>query len=174
MPDRKSFSMNAFCAPRLTQPMMMISAGFAPCADTDTAATVAAIPARKKQITLRTCLPPEPREQPKNQEHNEPPSEWQVRRILVRRRPCGDPAGLENRQVDGIGHRFVPGVVRVHVIPRVEFRAHLSRGGGISQERIEVDDGVVGLAGPNPLVDGLTGRFALLTEVVRDGYPLER
>src|SRR5205814_7129314 len=67
---------------------------------------------------------------------------------------------LEQPQVDDVRHRLVSRIVHVQVVARVELRLNSCRCVRIADGRVEVDDAVVGFAGPDPLVDRLSLGFA--------------
>src|SRR5438034_4679556 len=82
-------------------------------------------------------------------------------------RLCGRRDRLEQREVDRLAHRLVPGVAWVQVIAGVERRAEGAGLRRIARGRVEVDHAVVGLARADPLVDGLTLGLADRGEVHR-------
>ena len=73
---------------------------------------------------------------------------------------AGGLADLEQGEVDRVRHRLVPGVARVQVIARIVRGQEFLRIARIARDLVEIDHRVVGVAGPNPAVDGLPLRFA--------------
>ena len=70
---------------------------------------------------------------------------------------------LEEIEVDGVGHRFVSGIVRMQVIARIVGGDELLRVAGIARHLVEIDDARRRPGGPNPLVD--RDRFASPTSL---------
>jgi hypothetical protein len=71
---------------------------------------------------------------------------------------CAGPA--EERQIDRIGHRLVSRVARMEVVAPIEALEELLRIARIARGLVEIDDAIVGVAGPNPLVECLALRLA--------------
>src|SRR6266550_6655318 len=67
----------------------------------------------------------------------------------------------EQRKVDGIGHRLISGVARMQIVARLVLREKFRRLIRIPDGRVEVDDPVVFLACPNPLVERRSFGLAL-------------
>src|ERR1044071_5041168 len=74
---------------------------------------------------------------------------------------------LEERQIDGVAHGGVAGVVRVEVIARVVLRQELGRRRGIARGLVHVHDAVVGAARADPFVERLPLRFTFRRVVGR-------
>jgi hypothetical protein len=65
------------------------------------------------------------------------------------------PEGVgKQAQVHGLGHRRIPGVIRVQVIAAVECRVEPVRPGRITQCALEVDNAVERARGSDPFIDG--------------------
>ena len=76
------------------------------------------------------------------------------------------PPALEQREVDRVGHRLLPGVAGVEMIARLVLRQESRRMTRVARRLVEVDDAVVGAAGSNPLVQRLALGFADLREYI--------
>lgn len=73
--------------------------------------------------------------------------------LVIDGRRTGRRRSPERVQVDGLGHRLHAGVVGVQVVSGVVGREYRVRVGRVGERAIEVDDRVVGTAGPDPVVD---------------------
>src|SRR5687767_9673341 len=67
---------------------------------------------------------------------------------------------LEQREIDRLRHRLVPGVAGMQVIAGIVEREEPRRMARVARGRVEVDDAVVGPAGTNPLIQRLSLGFA--------------
>src|SRR6476469_2932862 len=67
---------------------------------------------------------------------------------------------LEQRQVDGIGHRAIPGIVGVHVVAAVVGRQQPRRVARIAEHGVEVDHRIECSAGTDPVIDRLSPLLA--------------
>src|SRR2546423_12223620 len=76
-------------------------------------------------------------------------------------------ACLEEREIDRVPHRLIAGVARMEVVARIVLAEELLWIAGIARGIVEIDDAVVALAVPNPLVERLALRFAGLGVIVR-------
>ena len=77
------------------------------------------------------------------------------------------PLGVEEREVDGARHRLVAGVVRMQPVVGVEIGPELRRGIRVADGDVEVEDGIVLAAGPDPGVHRLPLGLALRSPVER-------
>jgi len=59
----------------------------------------------------------------------------------------------KNRQVEGIGHSLIAGVIGMNVIARIEFRTNPDGALRIAHYSIEIHDSIESLARTNPLID---------------------
>jgi hypothetical protein len=71
----------------------------------------------------------------------------------------------EERQIDAIGHRFVAVIFGMQVIPAVKGRRYMIRIGGVSNGLVEVNHGVKGSAGADPLIHRFALHFFRLGEI---------
>src|SRR5262245_47948013 len=65
----------------------------------------------------------------------------------------------ERREIDGVRHRLVSGVVGMQPVAGLEILAEFRGLFRIAHHRVEVDDAVVFTAGPDPLVEFLPPRL---------------
>src|SRR5437867_12627565 len=72
----------------------------------------------------------------------------------------------EQRQVDGVRHQAVPRLIGMQVVPRVGGRQEARGPLGVPERRVEIDDRVEGATAPDPSVDGLPRRLALVAVVL--------
>src|SRR5919204_5526360 len=82
----------------------------------------------------------------------------EVSPYLPRRRSRLSP--LEEREIDRLSHRLVSGVARVQVVAGIVRLEKLLGIVRVARRLVEIDDAIVGVPGPNPLVQSLTLFFA--------------
>src|SRR5438046_9875424 len=59
----------------------------------------------------------------------------------------------KDRQVEGVGHSLIAGIIGMNMIARIEFRSNSNRALRIAHNGIEVHDSVESFARADPLID---------------------
>ena len=76
--------------------------------------------------------------------------------------------GSKQLQVERLGHRGVPYVVRMKKVARIVSRKEPRRRIWVPNHRVKIDDVIVRPACPDPIIDGLAGRLAVGAPIVRN------